>query len=776
MINIGDTTFYEKINLVKLNHILQNRKQYENIIEQDKEDNGDDKKASIWSIMKKIYKNSIPIPYSEYAYIPVKYVKGKACNDIGRWYAVNSLGLTPIKSCIRHTLCDDMWVDIDQVSSHPHLLKQIMLKHQFTSALLDRYISNRDEVLNTIMQEEKCCKSDAKDYVISIINGKKFKSNTLTQLHNEIKLAVDTIMKCNEYKHIYIYCKNTFGIKCNLWGKTMSRILQYEENKMLECYINLCHEKQLIPKYKDAYVLSLAFDGFQLIKNNSINDELLEELRLYAKEHTGFDVPLKLKPFDKALSIPDDYNVVVEDNDDDEEEDEDDDIADDVVSYQEYKKEFELTHAKICYPPSVYTVDSKDEMQNMKNARETYGHHACYITKSVLKNKKKHNIKECKPFIHLWLADKDIKCYKRICWKPPPLISDDCDLNTWKPFDISNITLEKCNRNYYQEFMTFCENLFESKEVMNYLLARYAFRLQNPGLRTNVCVVYYGVEGGGKSTFIDTIYQLFGKCAIQIEKAKKLYESHSTFEKEKCFICVNEAAGCDNFENSEVLKTRITENKLHINPKGVQAYEIDNYCDYDMTTNNVNVVKITDSSTRRWFQHECTSHYLGNIEFFNDYRKNILDNTNALRQIYDGLMAYDWKDVIKSGNFQDVNHKPETNITKQVKECNRDKVVWFFKDLTEDVWFFKDPTEDEDEDDGNNEIKLTNKRLFSKWNEWCVANKIEYRLNNIQFGLKVKMVCDDVKRQVKYDFCDKNLHHYVFYKNVFREYIDILNR
>ena len=239
MINIGDTTFYEKINLVKLNHILKNRKQYENIIEQDKEDNGDDKKASIWSIMKKIYKTSIPIPYSEYAYIPVKYVKGKTCNDIGRWYAVNSIGLAPIKSCIRHTLCDDMWVDLDQVNSHPHLLKQIMRKYQFTSALLNRYISNRDDVLDTIMNEECCSKSDAKDYVISIINGKKFKSNTLTQLHNEIKLAVDTIMKCNEYQHIYIYCKNTFGIKCNLWGKTMSRILQYEENKMAAPVVQL---------------------------------------------------------------------------------------------------------------------------------------------------------------------------------------------------------------------------------------------------------------------------------------------------------------------------------------------------------------------------------------------------------------------------------------------------------------------------------------------------------------------------------------------------------
>lgn len=766
MLDLGDTTFYEKVNHVKLNYILKNRNKYEGVIECHKNENGNAHEQSIWAIMKKMYKKIIKIPYSEFGYIPVNYVKGKSCNNIGRWYADGSIGLAPIKSCIRHTLCDDMWVDIDQVNSHPELLKQIMHKYEYSSALLNNYINKREDILTIIMEEEKCSRDDAKDSIISTINGKKYKTNTLLQLCNEIKPAVDKIMRSDEFKHIYDYCKNAFGIKCNMQGKVMSRILQLEENNMLECYIEFCKNKGLIPKYNDGYVVSLVFDGFQLINHDDINDDLLEELRLYAKQHTGYDIQLKLKPFDKALAIPDDYNFKEEEDDDEEHED---DVPDDVLSYEDYKREFELTHAKICFPPSVYTInDDKDEMQNFKGARDSYCHLKCYITKSVVKNKKTHNIKECKPFIHLWLADKDIKCYKRISWKPPPLINDECDFNTWKPFDICKIDLEKSSRNYYQEFLTFCENLFESKEVMNYLLARYAFRLQNPGLRTNLCVVYFGVEGTGKSTFIDTIYSVFGKYAIQIDKAKKLYESHSTFEKEKCFICVNEAGGTDNFENSEVLKTRITENKLYINPKGLQAYEIDNYCDYDMTTNNVNVIKITDHSSRRWFQNECTTHYLGDIEFFNDYRKNILNNTNAIKQIYDGLMDYDWKDVIKSGNFQDANYKPDTLITKTVKECNRDKIIWFFKDLTEE--------KEKEEDDDGDEIKLCNKGLFHKWNEWCVENKIEYRLNNIQFGIKVKMVCVDVNNKIKRDFCDKYRDYYIFYKNVFREYIEILDR
>ena len=87
-----------------------------------------------------------------------------------------------------------------------------------------------------------------------------------------------------------------------------------------------------------------------------------------------------------------------------------------------------------------------------------------------------------------------------------------------------------------------------------------------------------------------------------------------------------------------------------------------------MTTNNTNVVKITDDSTRRWFQLETSNYYLGNVDFFNDFKENIFNNDTALRQIYEGLMQYKWKDIVKSGNFQDSTYKPITDITKMVKK------------------------------------------------------------------------------------------------------------
>ena len=308
--------------------------------------------------------------------------------------------------------------------------------------------------------------------------------------------------------------------------------------------------------------------------------------------------------------------------------------------------------------------------------------------------------------------------------------------------------------------------MFENKECVEYILSRYAFRVQNPGLRTKVCVIYYGVEGTGKSTFIETIYKVFGKFIVFIDKAKKIYENHSTFEKEKIFICVNEASGTDNFENSEVLKTRITESKLYINPKGIQAYEIDNLCDYDMTTNNINVVKITDDSERRWFQTEVSNYFANNIDFFIDYNDNILSNDIAIKQIYEGLKQYDWKSVVKSGNFQDKNFKPITAITKCVKESNRDKLIYFFKDIINDYT----------SDDLPN-IDLNNRELFDMWNDWCSKYKIKMELNNIQFGIKTTQLRNKVKSKTGEDFIIKDSHsNNTIYSHIYNKFLDILDQ
>lgn len=389
-------------------------------------------------------------------------------------------------------------------------------------------------------------------------------------------------------------------------------------------------------------------------------------------------------------------------------------------TYGEYKRQFELTHCKILYPPMVLilTKDGVHDAVSMTSCKESYAHLQCMV--NVKKNEW-----ESKPFITKWLLDKNIRRYDKVVFKPPPSITKEHEFNTWVDFNITDEPSVRTERNFFQEYCDYLSNLVANKVVANFILARYASRLQKPAVRTNVCFILYGSEGDGKNMLLAPIYKILGKYGLALDDANKLYEKHATFEKEKLFILINEAGGTANFTNSEVLKSRITDTELWVNPKGMRAYSIDNMCDYDMTTNNQNVVKLTDTSCRRFFQAETTGYYRGKSDFFNDYDTNIVNNPVALKQIYDGLMSFDVSAVIPSGNFQ--IDKPETEISKEVKHQNRDKVLCFLEHLVINH--------------GNTaKWKVSNKVLFDEWMSWLQSSNIKLDYSIMTFGIKLTTI------------------------------------
>ena len=308
MSNIGETIFYEKINVAKLNYIINNPAKYEDIIkEQEKDMRRTDKNYNAYAVFQKI-RNAIIIPdelkNTEYGLIKVEYSKGRNSNGIGRWYAKNGVGIQPLCCCVRHTICDGIWVDIDQVNSHPTIFKHLMNKYGFKSPLLDECLNNREEFLKRVMNDEKCSRDAAKTLVIAIINGANYSSATLKQLANELKPIIKHINNLSEYSSIAKFVNKNYKDDKNINGKIISRILQVIENDLLEIYVEFFKSKGLIINNNQ---VALIFDGFQILNNDAINQELLDECRKEAFDKTGYDIPLKIKPFDNVLNLPINY-------------------------------------------------------------------------------------------------------------------------------------------------------------------------------------------------------------------------------------------------------------------------------------------------------------------------------------------------------------------------------------------------------------------------------------------------------------------------------------
>ena len=394
------------------------------------------------------------------------------------------------------------------------------------------------------------------------------------------------------------------------------------------------------------------------------------------------------------------------------------------LTYGKMKETFEKTHCKVMFPPMVlyYNGESEYYTGSIKSMKDSYSHLQCKV---CIKDKWVN-----KQFIEMWFKDSAIRVYEKVVFEPPPIVSNPNYFNTWVDFKISKEPLIKTDRDYWQEYLTFAYNLFGDKKVVDYMLARYAYKIQYPAKRTHVIFVITGIEGDGKNRFLQPIYNIMNGYTVELARAKELFEKHSSHEERKLLILVNEASGSANFENSEVLKTRITENNLTINPKGIQAYKIENMCEYDMTGNGEKIVKISDDSTRRFFQAESTSYYNGNTSFFTDYIENIENTPVALRQIYEGFLNFDWKSIVPSHNFQDPKYKPMTSVMLRVMSSNRDKIIWFLEDWTKKQ-IFRNPQEF---------YRVKGKSLYDGFNRWCLTNGVKCEYNSISFGCRFSIV------------------------------------
>ena len=307
MDKIQDLHFYEKINLTKLKYIINNPHKYESIISEQERDMRRYKNYNAFAVFQKIVSNCVipkELEGTEFALIKVSYVKGDKSNNIGRWYCYKSIGLQSLTVSVRHTICEGIWTDIDQVNSHPTIFQSFMKKYGFSSPLLNECLNDRENFLQKVGGKREL----AKTQVIAIINGAKREQNkVLKQLSLEIKPCLDYVINLPEYSDILEYVKKTYDV--NIEGKTISRILQIIENNLLESYIEWAYDKGFIEDNQ----ISLIFDGFQLLSKHNITDDMLIECQDYATDKTGYHIPLKIKPFDCPLELPEHYNQCLDD-------------------------------------------------------------------------------------------------------------------------------------------------------------------------------------------------------------------------------------------------------------------------------------------------------------------------------------------------------------------------------------------------------------------------------------------------------------------------------
>ena len=239
--------------------------------------------------------------------IPVKYIK----KNYGRSNPENGYGLHNIRREIRHTLSNEFYIDIDVVNCHPVILHQILIHNKIECKYLTKYIENRNDYLNKVMETYNLNKDKAKILFISLLYGgsynKWLKENNSDIIIEEIQLFNEELWKigdiiCDNNKELNTWVLNKHKDdkikKFNYNSSTVSYYLQEKEVQILEALYLLCIDK--------GYIINnncvLCADGIMLQKE-LFNNNILNEFQEIIKLNFDIDLTFTTKKMDSDYSL-----------------------------------------------------------------------------------------------------------------------------------------------------------------------------------------------------------------------------------------------------------------------------------------------------------------------------------------------------------------------------------------------------------------------------------------------------------------------------------------
>lgn len=643
--------------------------------------------------LKKICKNKSSVLSTTYKF-------SKILKTHGRLYAQN-VSLQSLPKEIRNALAIGKYHDIDIKNAHPCILAQYCEQNGIKCDIVDEYISNREAILTKICSETTLTRDDAKDAFLSMLNGGEchIENSFINEFRNEMRLIHKQICLLNQDEYKKIKTRKEF----NPSGTMVSVILCKIEHTILMTAVHY-----LITLGYSVDVL--IYDGFmvRIDVNRPINQDILNNISDYVKEKTSYYMTFVEKPIVDMIDL-DKYNTS---------------MSNTQGTYLQDKEEFEKTHLKIINPPMYLTLrdEGRIEYKTEQSLLASYKH----LKTTVYDEENDKIVKQS--FITKWINDENIRVYDNMCFQPPPVLRiRDKEFNTWTGFEQDKIPLpdnfEIETNIFIQRFVEFVNNLFNNnKEYVNYFLALVSNIIQRPSKRACICLILYSNdEGAGKDTVLKTIHRCIGENYINIitDAKHQLFGKHSAPELNKLLIDINELKGGDAYSNTDLFKTRITDDKREIELKGKDTQVINNLATYICKTNNEAMANVGESD-RRFCVLDCNNPKMGDKLYFAGYDNEINNNPEAIRCIFEYLKKFDIQRVVPNYIFSDA--RPKSHIYLELQQCNRPKEWAFVEDLV-----LKNRT-------NYDTLEIPNESLWCRFKTYCQNNNYDItKLSSCRF-------------------------------------------
>ena len=284
-----------------------------------------------------------------------------------------------------------------------------------------------------------------------------------------------------------------------------------------------------------------------------------------------------------------------------------------------------------------------------------------------------------------------------------------------------------------------------------YVEKHVAHMIQKPYERADMAIIMTGSQGTGKDLWCSHLSKLIGvEYFLDIASMSLLFKDFNASHGQKLLIRLNEISDKgEHFDKHNLLKEKITAERLRIENKGHDAYYINNYARYIGFSQNENVVFV-EKDDRRFFMIKTNNDMANNQEYFSKIFEEI-KNPEFLQSSFNYYATLD---------ISDFNPRvfPETTYRDEQKVQSLPNHLKYFYHL------FEDKTE--------SSYKEHIDELYCNYNSWCieynirsVCNKMTFKKEMKKLGIDFKRIQISRKRQIGIEITYDEL------QNLFRKYL-----
>lgn len=717
----------ERFNQHKLNHLIMNEKTYSKMIKRDPDDKDQ------WSPM---YVNGEWDPFVILKRYLKKSVEGvvkvsyKQKGNMGRLFAMGGMSLQSFPKCVRHTIAEEYYLDIDMKNAHPVILKHLCESRKFPTPWLSVYIDNRDAKLLEISEDTDL----AKDVVLSLINGG-------SKAYNELKTPPEWLKAFRkETKGIHELFSTDKAYKGHLKkrekeGKTFNHEASYMNTLLCDFEHRILMDiyKQL-DKPQDCV---LCFDGLMVRKETEVD---LKALEAGVMESLSIEIKLAIKPMKQGFTINDleqyiqakPLNCFPR-------------VAD-AYTYQDFQNEFK-DHVFQSYEEMVEVIDERypQVIAKVLAAEGSYikrDPEASDIVKKLGSTnftlRWKYEGKTFKITLEQYLHSKN-GFGKFVCRLDN---SSPKNFNVWSGFQAKRTT-----RTQDSEGMTAMKDFImkvwasDNEHHYNYIISWFAglftntkYQSMNPPIN-KVALAMIAPQGTGKGFLVGFMNYLLGaENSYEVLGISSITQKHNTAIQNKRLVVINEMASTkDEFRsNFDKIKGYITDPRVSIEPKGINMYMIDNIGNYLIFSNHENSI-IIDPSDRRYAVFPMATTHMNDAKYFQRLN-DLCYNQDVADEFYTYLMDFKKVSLVEI---------PDTELRRNIINLSKPNPLKFIDD--------EDNLRQRYAGDIVGRV-LTVKAsvLYQCYKEWCGTNGERNTATSTQFGLSVKGLANVVK-QIKRD-------------------------